>query len=107
MHYFDHNTLYPRIEAESLLKLAKQHREAERAAEKERNEESMVLERLQQRMRELKINLGGKIRQLEAELKKSEAGKVLLREKLELEIKTTRRELELQRKLSKKYREIH
>ena len=104
---FDHNTLYPRIEAESLLKLAKQHREAERAAEKERNEESMVLERLQQRMRELKINLGGKIRQLEVELKKSEAGKVLLREKLELEIKTTRRELELQRKLSKKYREIH
>ena len=73
--------------------MAKQHREAERAAEKERNEESMVLERLQQRMRELKIKLGGKIRQLEVELKKSEAGKVLLREKLELEIKTTRLEL--------------
>ena len=53
----------------------------------------MVLERLQQRMRELKIKLGGKIRQLEVELKKSEAGKVLLREKLELEIKTTRLEL--------------
>ena len=94
-----------KLEAEALTKLAKQHRAAERAADKERDEESFVLEKLQQRMKELKISMGGRIKQLELELKKSEANKNILRDRLEQELKNTRKELELQRRIAEKYRE--
>ena len=93
-----------KIEAEALAKLAKQHRAAEKAAERERGLESLVLEKLQQRMIELKVSMGGQIKQLELELKKSEASKHLLKERLELELRKTKRELELQKKITDKFK---
>ena len=93
-----------KIEAEALAKLAKQHRAAEKAAERERGQESLVLEKLQQRMMELKVSMGGQIKQLELELKKSEASKLLLKERLELELRKTKRELELQKKITDKFK---
>ena len=93
-----------KLEAEALTKLAKQHRAAERAKDRDRDEESFVLEKLQQRMKELKISMGGRIKQLELELKKCEASKSILKDKLELELKNMRKELELQRRIADKYR---
>ena len=91
-----------KMEAEALAKLARQHRAAEKAAERERGLESVFLEKLQQRMMELKVSMGGQIKQLELEVKKSEASKVLLKERLELELQKTKRELELQKKITDK-----
>ena len=93
-----------KMEAEALAKLARQHRAAEKAAERERGLESVFLEKLQQRMMELKVSMGGQIKQLELEVKKSEASKVLLKERLELELQKTKRELELQKKITDKFK---
>ena len=93
-----------KVEAEALAKLARQHRAAEREAERERGEESLVLEKLQQRMKDLKISMSGEIKQLELELKKSETSKIVMKEKLEIELQKTKRELELQKRITDKYR---
>ena len=68
------------------------------------SEESQVLERLQERTRELRLSMGGRIRQLELELRKSEAARTVLQDKLELQLRNTKRELDIQRKISEKYK---
>ena len=91
-------------EAETLSRMARQSRAAEKAAERDRGEETEVLERLQDRTRELKVSMGGRIRQLELELRKCEASKTFMKEKLEVELRNTKRELEIQRRISEKYK---
>ena len=91
-----------KLEAETLTRLAKQ----QRAAERERTEEHLVLEKLQQKIKELKISMGGRIKYLEVELNKSEAAKRSLVERLQLELRDTKRELEIQRKISDKYAQV-
>ena len=91
-----------KLEAETLTRLARQ----QRAAHRERTEESLVLEKLQQRITELKVSMGGRIKQLELELRQSEAAKRSLVERLQLELRDTRRELEIQRKISDKYAQV-
>ena len=93
-----------KMEAETLTRMARQSRAAEKAAERDRGEESEVLGRLQDRTRELKVSMGGRIRQLELELRKCEASKAFLKEKLEVELRNTKRELEIQRRISEKYK---
>ena len=93
-----------KMEAETLTRIARQSRAAERAAERDRSEESQVLERLQERTRELRLSMGGRIRQLELELRKSEAARTVLQDKLELQLRNTKRELDIQRKISEKYK---
>ena len=93
-----------KVEAEALARIARQQRAAEKAADRDRTEEGFVLEKLQQRMRELKISMGGHIKQLELELKKSEASKCHIKHHLELELKSVKKELEVQKKISEKYR---
>ena len=95
-----------KIETNAMVRLAKQHRAAGRAAEKERSEESLVLGKLQQKIRELKISMGGRIKQLEAELMKCEASKAGLKEKLEGELKEVKRELEIQEKIAEKCTQV-
>ena len=63
-----------------------------------------MLERLQERTRELRLSMGGRIRQLELELRKSEAARTVLQDKLELQLRNTKRELDIQRKISEKYK---
>ena len=93
-----------KMEAETLTRMARQSRAAEKAAERDRGEESEVLGRLQDRTRELKVSMGGRIRQLELELRKCEASKAFLKEKLEVELRNTKRELEIQRRISEKHK---
>ena len=88
-----------KMEAETLARMARQSRAAE-----DRGEESEVLERLQDRTRELRVSMGGRIRQLELELRKCEASKTFMKEKLEMELRNTKRELEIQRRISEKYK---
>ena len=95
-----------KLEAETLTRLAKQQRTVEREAHRERTEEAAVLEKLQQRISELKISMGGRIKYLELELNKSEAAKRSVVERLQLELRDTRRELEIQRKISDKYAQV-
>ena len=89
-----------KMEAETLTRMARQSR----AAEKDRGEEGEVLERLQDRTRELRVSMGCRIRQLELELRKCEASKTFMKEKLEMELRNTKRELEIQRRISEKYK---
>ena len=91
-----------KLEAETLTRLARQ----ERAANRERTEESLVLERLQQRITQLKVSMGGRIKYLEVELSKAEATRRAVVEKLQVEVRDTRRELEIQRKISDKYAQV-
>ena len=93
-----------KMEAESLSRMARQSRAAEKAAERDRGEETEVLERLQDRTRELRLSMAGRIRQLELELRKCEASKTFMKEKLEVELRNTKRELEIQRRISEKYK---
>ena len=88
-----------KMEAETLARMARQSRAAE-----DRGEESEVLERLQDKTRELRVSMGGRIRQLELELRKCEASKTFMKEKLEMELRNTKRELEIQRRISEKYK---
>eukprot|EP00090_Calanus_glacialis_P018805 TRINITY_DN29127_c0_g1_i1.p1 TRINITY_DN29127_c0_g1~~TRINITY_DN29127_c0_g1_i1.p1 ORF type:complete len:585 (+),score=174.99 TRINITY_DN29127_c0_g1_i1:112-1755(+) len=91
-----------RIETNAMVRLAKQHRAAGRAAEKERSEESLVLGKLQQKIKDIKVSMGGRIKQLEEEHMKCEASKISLKQKLEAELKETKRELEIQEKIAEK-----
>ena len=91
-----------KLEAETLTRLARQ----ERAANRERTEEGLVLERLQQRITQLKVSMGGRIKYLEVELSKAEATRRAVVEKLQVEVRDTRRELEIQRKISDKYAQV-
>ena len=50
--------------------------------------------------------MGGRIKYLELELNKSEATKRSVVERLQLELRDTRRELEIQRKISDKYAQV-
>ena len=93
-----------KMEAESLARMARQSREKEKEAQVARGEETEMLERLQDRTRELKVSMGGRIRQLELELRKCEASKTFMKEKLEVELRNTKRELEIQRRISEKYK---
>ena len=95
-----------KLEAETLTRLAKQHRAAERAAERGRSEDSVVLEKLQQKMKELKVSMGGRIKYLEVELRKCESGRRGTVERLEAELRDTRRELEIQRRIADKYAQV-
>merc|ERR1719206_1519664 len=88
-----------RIETNAMVRLAKQQRAAGRAAEKERSEESLLLGKLQQKIKDLKISMGGRIKHLEADLVKCEASKAGTKEKLESDIKDLKRELEIQEKI--------
>ena len=69
------------------MRLAKQEREKGRQSERERGEEGQVLRKVQGRVQELKAVLGGRVKQLEQELAKSEAARGVLREKMEGEVR--------------------
>ena len=96
-----------KLEAETLTRLAKQHRAAERAAERGRSEDSLVLDKLHQRINELKVSMGGRIKYLEVELRKCESSKRAAVERLEAELRDTRRELEIQRRIADKYAQVN
>ena len=96
-----------RIETNAMVRLAKQQRAAGRAAEKERSEESLLLGKLQQKIKDLKISMGGRIKHLEADLVKCEASKAGTKEKLESEIKDLKRELEIQEKIAEKCTQVN
>ena len=70
-----------------VMRLAKQEREKGRQSDRERGEEGQVLRKVQGRVQELKAVLGGRVKQLEQELAKSEAARGVLREKMEGEVR--------------------
>lgn len=64
------------VELGALSRVAKQQRERGRHAERDRGEESQLLRKMQGRIQELKVALGGRVKQLEADLARSEAARV-------------------------------
>lgn len=97
--FADHPPVAPQVEVTSLLRLAKQERDKGRQATREREEEGQLLRRVQARLQvpgrhggnepfqELKATLGGRVKQLEADLGRCEAAREALREKKEGEVR--------------------
>ena len=75
-------------------------------AEKERSEENIVLEKLQQKIKDLRTSMGGRIKQLEEELIRSESTKNSMKEKLEGNLREAKHELEIQEKIVEKYSQV-
>lgn len=94
-------------EVTAVIRMAKQERDKGRQSEKERGEDAQMLRRMQTRIQvrtsgggcletsqsqDLKSALGGRVRQLEAELRKTEAAKAALEVRTDGEVREVSKE---------------
>ncbi|XP_023326133.1 spindle pole body component 110 [Eurytemora carolleeae] len=89
-------------EADVQSKLAKQRKMAGRIAERERGEDSILLNKLQIKVREMRLSMGRRIEELEKELDKKDIKFQDYKSRTDTSIRNTRKELEVQERMVEK-----